>query len=204
MRNLKRAFINKEAAVIVLVTVIVFSALVYVSLWNNPVYADASGKEKLLAIVNTEKAKEIADPVAADKDSDKIAIVDNKATKGSVDKEGKADNVSSSSSSNGSSSKGSSGSSGSSSSGGSSSKPSHQHSWKAHYATGYKTETHYKTVYRCSHGLEFSSYGSAYAHYSEGLDNGDGCNFGPVDVPYTEQVPYQYVDYYYCSCGATK
>lgn len=98
---------------------------------------------------------------------------------------------------------GSSSSSGGSSSSGSS-KPSHQHSWTPHYATGYKTETHYKTVYKCSHGLEFSSYGSAYQHYIEAGDRGDGCNFGPEDVPYTEQVPYQYVDYYYCSCGATK
>lgn len=91
------------------------------------------------------------------------------------------------------------GSSGSASSGGSS-KPAHQHSWKAHYATGYKTETYQATHYVCSCGIDFGNdYNAAYDHQTDAL-----CNFGPRTVTETKQVPYQYVDYYYCSCGATK
>lgn len=99
---------------------------------------------------------------------------------------------------------GSSSSSGGSSSSGSS-KPSHQHSWTPHYATGYKTETYQYTVYYCSiHNMEFSSLGAADAHYCAMDDAGDPCGYKPVTRTGTKQVPYQYVDYYYCSCGATK
>ena len=97
------------------------------------------------------------------------------------------------------------GSSGSASSGGSSkpaTKPVHQHSWKAHYATGYKTETYYETVYKCKTcGMEF---GGNMAAADEHVYNGSCRGWGPVDVQRTQQIPYQYVDYYYCSCGATK
>ena len=153
--------------------------------------------EKISAAIKDKTDVEVAVPDVVKQNASANNAATNRTTTNSVNNNTKKNNNSYSSSSH----KG--GSSGSASSGGSS-KPAHQHSWKAHYATGYKTETYYKTVYKCSHGLEFSSYGSAYQHYIEAGDRGDGCNFGPVDVPYTEQVPYQYIDYYYCSCGATK
>lgn len=98
----------------------------------------------------------------------------------------------------------SSGSSSNSSSGGSKpSKPSHSHGWTPHYATGYRTETYYVTKYVCN-GKYFDSYEAGYAYYIELGDQGIPSHLRPVDVEQTEQVPYQYIDYYYCSCGATK
>ncbi|WP_411328646.1 hypothetical protein [Anaerofustis stercorihominis] len=107
-------------------------------------------------------------------------------------------NSSSSKKNNSSSNKGNS-SSGSSNSGGST-KPSHTHSWNKHYATGYKTETYQVSHYVCSCGIDFGlNYDAAYDHQTDAL-----CNFGERTVTETRQVPYQYVDYYYCSCGATR
>ena len=88
------------------------------------------------------------------------------------------------------------------SSGGSSkpaTKPAHQHSWKAHYATGYKTESYLADGYICNDC--HTTFGSSTEATNHMVETGHGWQYG---IPSTHQVPYQYVDYYYCSCGATK
>lgn len=56
--------------------------------------------------------------------------------------------------------------------------------------TKYRTETQQYTVYRCSDGAEFNDYESAYAYYSNMLDEGTPVNFGPFTKARTVQVPY--------------
>lgn len=56
--------------------------------------------------------------------------------------------------------------------------------------TKYKTETYQYTVYRTSDGREFPDYNSAYAYYSDMLDEGKPINFGAVTKTGTRQVPY--------------
>ena len=56
--------------------------------------------------------------------------------------------------------------------------------------TKYRTETQQYTVYRCSDGTEFNDYESAYAYYSNMLDEGTPVNFGPFTKTRTVQVPY--------------
>lgn len=77
-------------------------------------------------------------------------------------------------------------------------KPVHQHSWKAHYATGYKTESYLADGYYCKNcHATFGSEAEVVNHSYETLH---GWQYG---IPSTHKVPYQYVDYQYCSCGAT-
>lgn len=94
------------------------------------------------------------------------------------------------------------------------SQPSHTHNWQAHYATRQVWVPNQQIIRHeqciCSAcGAVFSSKNDFYAHsdamWAQGEDHG-----AYIDNSYDEVVDNgyysteQYIDYYYCSCGATK
>ena len=173
--------------------------------------ADSSNtaKEKTVTIVDEETGEEKvvdADSEAA-KEAEKNGDVV-KENKSASEKATKATSSKKSASSSSSNKSSSSSNKGSSSSGGSSAnKPTtHTHSWVAHYATKttYTTETIYGT--KCNGCGATGSVASSASHQRQHAINGEPGGYS-TDVPIgTKQVPHttSYIDYYYCSCGATK
>lgn len=106
------------------------------------------------------------------------------------------------------------------------SQPVHVHEWKEHHTTSTRTiqtgtihhdavTTEHPGYWWCACGATFASEAEVLSHQEAEIDQGQLFNYGyksgytevmqnAYDEPVYSDETYDYVDYYYCSCGATK